>query len=69
MKWTRAKPAAPDTWWWYRDLPRGEALRVAHVICDRHLGWVVFFDGSEVDRELSDCVGEWAGPLSPPEDA
>lgn len=74
MKWTREKPTVPG-WYWYREPRRvgtDEDPQWLDPECVRVRinpgGAFAGFQGSDSEDFVADCHGEWAGPLSPPEE-
>lgn len=74
MKWTKEKPTAPG-WYWYRepwrlgpDEEQQVSVRNVYVARDGELYVASEDPEGDADTLVATNDGEWAGPLSPPEE-
>ncbi len=67
--WSTDKPTTPG-WYWYREsgMNLGEPMR-AWVFDSDHMfhAHLMPVQGEPVEKELTRCPGEWAGPIEPPQ--
>lgn len=68
MTWTTEKPTRPG-WYWWRDLPEYD-VRMLYVVKQDHELFAYYVDNMDLHLWTSTkagLIGEWAGPLAPPE--
>ena len=65
MKWTSEKPSVPG-WYWWHDVDRPGTPCIVQVISDGY--GLTVYGLEEYSRRLYETHGEWAGPLTEPEE-